>query len=111
MTSRSPLLIQLINVTLRAKQRQDYRLLASETDRNGSLGAHIHARYADQVQRSLGMGLIAALDRFLQLCQRAHAGLSLQLLLALAAGQQKLTFPSGRVGFETVPHALSLVGV
>jgi len=55
------------------------------------------------------MRLIVALDRFLQFCQRAHAGFVRQLLLAFPARQQKVAFPSRRVGLDITRHLASLI--
>jgi hypothetical protein len=71
------------------------RLAGGKANGYSTLRAHVHAWHVDEVQRTGGMLLIMALDRLLQLCQRAHAGLSFELLLAFPAGKQEFAFHVG----------------
>jgi hypothetical protein len=85
--------------------------IAQVADSHPIFRALIHAGHVDDVKRLLGMLLVAPLNGLLQLCQRTQIMNALQLLLALAAGENELTLPRRRVGFWFFCHSVGLDAV
>lgn len=82
--------LQVLSVT---QDRQPARISSRAADRHSPFGTKIHAGNIDQVQSLLWMFFIEALDALLKLREIARFIMLLQLLLALAAGENNLAFP------------------
>lgn len=75
------------------------------------LRTQIHAGHVYYVKRAVRMLLVVPLHRLLQLRHRAQISFALQLLLALAAGENGLAVPWSGVGLRFLCHPAQLDAV
>lgn len=99
---------ELLDVGFTPEDRQACRIVGRIADRHPIFWAQIHARHVDYVKRLVGTFLVVALHRLLQLCKRAESPVTLQLLLALPAGENELAFPRRRICFVVASHSQAL---
>ena len=103
--------VQPLNIHFTAQNEQACAIHCWIADRHPILRAQIHAGHIDYVKRPLGMLFIVQHNGLLQLRQRAQVMIALQLLLAFAAGKNKLALPWRRIGFLVVCHSAKLDAV
>lgn len=99
---------ELLDILFTAQDGQACRIAGRIADRHSIFWTQIHAWHVDYVKRLLGMFLVVALDRLLQLRQWAQRPVTLQFLLALSAGQYELPLPRRRICLLVAFHSQRL---
>jgi len=102
---QSGLVEEPLDILYASHNRQPSRLQRGITHRHPILRTQIHAGHIDDVKRTVGMLLVVPLNGLLQLRQNAQVRIALQLLLALAAGEDELSLPWRWISFGLVCHS------
>ena len=93
-----------IKILSAAKNRETARIESWAADCHPVFRAKVHAGNVDEVQQAVRMFSVVALDGPFQLSECMQVMIMLQLLLAIAAGENELACPGRRVAFRCSCH-------